>query len=284
MLTLSEFVLRGVLAGSIYVLLAVPMSLVFVTVRTIDFAIGAYALVAAAVAAAVGGPLGIAAGLGAAVASASVMALLFLAFKRLGCEDHIIYALASFGLAGALASLVLWQFGTQSFVRESFTQFWSLAGIRISPQGVLNMVTALLVVCGLYLVIQRTELGRMMRAAAVNPVGSALAGIPVEAIQAGTFVVGGLLGGIAGLLILYTAGLDYSAPLPLTLSGFAAAIVFGIDNPFRALFGGLAMGVAEALAAGYTSGMVTAMVPFVFLLVVLATSRFGEAAIAGDRT
>ncbi|GGC66369.1 branched-chain amino acid ABC transporter permease [Chelatococcus reniformis] len=284
MLTFSEFILRGVLAGSIYVLLAVPMSLLFSTVRTIDFAVGAYALVAAAVAASVGGVLGIAAGLGAAVAGSAAMALIFLLLKRFGCHNHIIYALASFGVATALASAVLWQYGTQSFVRDSFSQFWSLAGIRISPQGVLNLVTALVAVTILYVVIQRSQLGRMMRAAAVNVMGSELAGIPVELIQVGTYLVGGLLGGIAGLLILFTAGLDYSAPLSLTLSGFAAAIVFGIDNPFRALFGGLAMGVAEALAAGYTSGMVTSMVPFLFLLIVLGTSRFGDATVAGDRT
>ena len=50
MYVLTEYVVRGILAGSIYGLLALPMSLLFATVRTIDFAVGAYALLAAAVA------------------------------------------------------------------------------------------------------------------------------------------------------------------------------------------------------------------------------------------
>jgi branched-chain amino acid transport system permease protein len=122
-----------------------------------------------------------------------------------------------------------------------------------------------------------------MRAAAVNPSGAELAGIPVARIQFGTYLAGGLLGGLAGIMILYSAGLDFTASLSLTLSGFGAAIIFGIASPLRCLLGGIAMGVAEALAAGYTSGMVTAMVPFLFVLIVLSLSNIGGGAMAGDR-
>jgi branched-subunit amino acid ABC-type transport system permease component len=282
-LAIAEYVVRGALSGAIYALLAVPMSLMFVTVRTIDFAVGAYALIAAAVCWSVGGALGLAAGLAAAVACAALMAAIFLALKRLGCEDHIVYALASFGLATALASLVLWWWGTQAFVRDSFPDAWSLGGIRLAPQGVLNFALTLLLVGGLHLLIQRTSLGRMMRAAAANQTGAALAAIPVRAIQVGTYLAGGLLGGLAGLLVLYSAGLDFTAPLGLTLSGFGAAIIFGIGSPLRGFLGGLAMGIAQALAAGYASAMVAGLVPFLFVLLVLTTSRFGEEALAGGR-
>ena len=283
MLILAEYALRGALAGAIYALLAVPMSLVFVTVRTIDFAIGAYALVAAAIAVAVGGTIGLAAGLAAATACAAVLALIFVVLKRLGVEDGIISALASFGLATGLGSLVLWKWGAKAFIVDSASQFLSIGGVRVDQQGVFNVAVALLLVLALHLVIQHTSLGRMMRAAAVNPVGAELAAIPVESIQIGAYLVGGLLGGLAGLLVLFTSGLDFTAPLGLTLSGFGAAIIFGIGSPLRGLFGGLAMGVAQALASGYTSGMVASMVPFLFILIVLSTSRFGEEEFAGGR-
>jgi branched-chain amino acid transport system permease protein len=77
--------------------------------------------------------------------------------------------------------------------------------------------------------------------------------------------------------------LDFTASLSLTLSGFGAAIIFGIDSPLRCLVGGIAMGIAESLAAGYTSGMVTAMVPLLFVLIVLAVSGLGSEGLAGDR-
>jgi branched-chain amino acid transport system permease protein len=241
-LTFAEYVLRGTLAGAVYALLAAPMTLLFATVRTMDFAIGAYALVAAAVAASIDGPQGLVIALCAAAACAGIMALIFVALKRFGCDDGIVYALASFGLATAIASVVLFSFGAKSFIRDSSAVFWSIGGI-----------------------------------------GASLAAVPVEAIQTGVYILGGLLGGLAGLLVLYSAGLDFSAPLGLTLSGFGAAILFGIGSPLRCLFGGIAMGIAQALASGYCSEAISAMTPFVFIMVVLSIGRSGPEALAGGR-
>jgi len=278
-----EFVVRGLLLGSVLGILALPMGLLFTTVRTIDFAVGAYALLAAAVAAAVPGLPGLAAGLLCAVGAAGVMGSLYLLLRRFGCEDAIVPALMSFGLAVAIASLVLLIWGTQPFLREGFSTFLSIAGLRISPQGLVDLAIELGIVATLQAVLHRTDLGRMMRATAANPAGAALAAIPVEALQFATFAAGGLLAGVAGLLIMYSSGLDFTAPLGLTLSGFGASIIFGIGSPLRAMLGGFAMGTAEALGAGYSSGMVAGMVPFAFVLIVLATTRFGEHGLAGDR-
>jgi branched-chain amino acid transport system permease protein len=282
-LTFAEYLLRGTLAGAVYALLAAPMTMLFATVRTIDFAIGGYALAAAAIAASVDGPQGLVLALGVAAACAGLMALIFVALKRFGCEDGIVYALASFGLATAIASAVLWSWGAKSFIRDSNAVFWSIGGIRIAQQGLFNLGVATSVVVALHLVLQRTSLGRMMRASAVNAVGASLAAVPVQAIQTGVYILGGLLGGLAGLLVLYSAGLDFTAPLGLTLSGFGAAILFGIGSPVRCLFGGIAMGVAQALASGYFSEAISAMMPFVFIMIVLSIGRSGAEALAGGR-
>jgi branched-chain amino acid transport system permease protein len=279
----AEYVLRGALAGAVYALLAAPMTLLFASIRTIDFAVGAYALAAAAVAASVDGPLGLALALCAAAACAGLMALIFVTLKRLGCDDGIVYALASFGLATAIASVVLWSWSAKSFIRDSSAVYWSIGGIRVAQQGLLNLAIAILVVVTLHFILQHTSLGRMMRASAVNAVGASLAAVPVEGIQTGVYITGGLLGGLAGLLVLYSAGLDFSAPLGLTLSGFGAAILFGIGGPVRCLFGGIAMGIAQALASGYFSEEISAMTPFVFIMIVLSIGRSGAEALAGGR-
>jgi branched-chain amino acid transport system permease protein len=283
MFQLTEYVVRGLLAGAVYGLLALPMSLLFLTTRTIDFAVGAYALIAAAVAVTVGGVVGIAAGLGAALLAAALMAAVFLMLKRRGNEDPITVALASFGLAVAIASLVLWRWGTQAFVLPSFTSFWDVGGIRISPQGFINFGVSLFMVGVLYLVLYRTDLGRMMRAAAVNPRGAELAGIPVTHVQCGAFLAGGVVAGLAGLLIVFSSGLDYTIPLPLTLAGFGAAIILGIQSPLRGFAGGAAMGVVEALSAGYASSIVATLVPSVFVLAVLSLQFFFQKRFTGDR-
>ena len=97
------------------------------------------------------------------------------------------------------------------------------------------------------------------------------------------YLTGGVLGGLAGLLVLYSAGIDFTAPLGLTLSGFGAAIVFGVGSPVRCLFGGIAMGVAQALASGYFSEALSAMTPFLFILFVLSTRPADIEALAGGR-
>jgi branched-chain amino acid transport system permease protein len=279
----AEYVVRGLLLGAVYGLLALPMSLVFLTAGTIDFAVGAYALLAAAVAATIGGVAGLVAGLAASLLAAGVMAGIFALLKRSGAEDPITVALASFGVAVAIGSLVLWVWGTRAFVVQPFSVFWDLLGIRISPQSAINLGLSLAVVALLYAILYGTDLGRMMRAAAVNPRGAELAAIPVIGVQCATLLVGGVLGGVAGLLILFTSGLDFTAGLGLTLSGFAAAIVFGIEGPVRGFLGGLMLGVVEAVSAGYTSGPVTAAVPLVFILGVLSAGLLGGARFSGDR-
>ena len=277
-----EYVVRGLLNGAVYALLALPMSLLFATAATVDFAIGAYALLAAAVATSIAGPLGLVAGMLAAFGASLVMAAIFAWLKR-SEEESIRIALASFGLSVAIASIVLIVWGTQPFVRPTFTTFLQIGGLRINPQGLINVAISVTLMALLYYLLRWTSLGRMMRAAAANPSGAELSGIPVLGVQGATILAGGLLGGIAGLLILHSSGMDFTASLSLTFIGFAAAIIFGIQSPVRSLLGGLAMGVVEALSSGYTSGMVTSMVPSLFMLLVLMTGQLGASRFSGDR-
>lgn len=277
-----EYIVRGLLNGAVYALLALPMSLLFATAATVDFAIGAYALLAAAVATSIAGPLGLVAGMLAAFGASLVMAAIFAWLKR-SEEESIRIALASFGLSVAIASIVLIVWGTQPFVRPTFTTFLQIGGLRINPQGLINVAISVTLMALLYYLLRWTSLGRMMRAAAANPSGAELSGIPVLGVQGATILAGGLLGGIAGLLILHSSGMDFTASLGLTFIGFAAAIIFGIQSPVRSLLGGLAMGVVEALSSGYTSGMVTSMVPSLFMLLVLMTGQLGASRFSGDR-
>jgi len=277
-----EYIVRGLLNGAVYGLLALPMSLLFATAGTVDFAIGAYALLAAAVATSVPGIAGLIAGLASALVASAFMSVIFVLLKRSG-EENIRVALASFGLSAAIASIVLLVWGTQPFVRATFATVFEIGGLRINPQGLINVAISVAFVGLTYHLLRNTNLGRMMRAAAANPMGAELAGIPVLGVQCATILAGGLLGGVAGLLILHSAGLDFTASLSLTFIGFAAAIIFGIQSPVRSLLGGLAMGVVEALSAGFTSGMVTSMVPSLFMLLVLLGGQLGSSRFTGDR-
>ena len=280
-----EFLIRGILIGAVYGMLAFPVSLLYATTDSVDLSVGAYAVLAAAVSMAVGGVLGIALALGAAVAASLIVGLLSARIhgRRGGRSDPLVVVLATFGFAVVLESLILTVFGKDPMVRQAFDQAWMLGGIHISPQGVLNVATALLLVALLYVWLYRSAWGRDMRACAASSLAAVLAGIPVSRIALATYVVGGLLAGIAGVLILYTTGVSYSAGLHLTIAGFGAAALFGLQSPMRGFAGGVAIGMVQSLSAGYLpSGWASAM-PMLVTLMVLVSGRANVAGIVGGR-
>lgn len=278
-----EYVVRGALLGVTYGLLAFPVSLVFITTASVDVALGAYAVLAVAIMYTVGGPLGLALAIGAAVVAAGIVGLISMRLNRPGAVDHIIPVLGTFGLATFLESFILTNFGTAPMIRQPFESFWDVGGIRISPQFSINLAICVAILTGLYLVINRTPFGRAMRASAVNPVGAALAGIPVRRIWFSTYLLGGLMAGIAGVLILFTTGADYSTSFTLTIWGFGSAIIFGLRSPLRGFLGGLIIGITQALCSGYLPSSLSTTVPLIVIFVVLALGKNNQIAATGGR-
>lgn len=283
MLEVAEFLIRGALLGAIYGLLAYPVSLLFATTDSVDLAIGAYAVLAASIAFVVAGPLGILLAIACAVLVSCVVGMLSMAIIRGSQTDPLVAVLATFGLATFLDSLVLTFFGKDPMVRQPFDSFWEWGGIRVSPQAGINLSMALALFLAMYLWLYRTSIGRDMRACAANALAAALAGIPVKRISLLTYMAGGFLAGIAGVLILYTTGTSYSAGLGLTIWGFGAAVLFGMHKPLRGFAGGIAIGIVQALSAGYLPGAWATAAPLLFIMVVLAAGRLNVAQVAGGR-
>ncbi|MGY4471957.1 branched-chain amino acid transport system permease protein [Bradyrhizobium sp. LB9.1b] len=283
MYELMEFVVRGAFLGVIYGLLAFPISLVFATTGSVDLAVGAYTVLAVAIAWAVGGPAGVVLGIAAAVLSSAVVGFISMRLNRPGTFDHITAVLGTFGLATFLESFILTFYGKDPMARQMFDTFWDALGVRVSPQALINIVVCLLLLLALYVLLYRTPFGRMMRASAVNPLGAALNGIPVQTIWFSTYLLGGFLAGVAGILVLYTTGADYSTGLSLTISGFGAAIIFGMNSPLRGFAGGLVTGLVQALSSAYLPGGWVTAAPMIFIFVVLALGPMNRIAATGGR-
>lgn len=278
-----ELVVAGLFLGVTYGLLAIPISILFVSTDKVDLAVGAYAVLAAAVAANTPEPFSIAAGLTAACLAAAVVGLISTALDRRPHQDPMAAVLASFGFAMFLESLVLTLYGKNPFIRQLFSTFWSITGVRVSPQAPINSGIAVVLIAFLYLLLYRTGWGRDMRASAANQRGALLAGIPVPLMQMSAFLIAGLLAGVAGILILYSTGVEFAAGLHLTLVGFGAAILFGLHSPVRGFLGGLAIGVVEALGNGYLTGFAAHAAPLVVMLVVLCFGRTSLEQVRGGR-
>lgn len=283
MFELTEYLIRGALLGVTYGLLAFPVSLLFSTTGSVDVALGAYAVLAAAIMYMIGGPLGALAAIGAAVFAAAIVGVISMRLNRPGHVDHVIAVMGTFGLATFMESLILTLFGTSPMIRQPFATFLDIGGIRVSPQVGINLAVCVSILAILFVVLQKTPYGRSMRASAINPVGAALNGVPVKQIWFSTYVIGGLLAGIAGVLILYTTGADYSTAFTLTIWGFGSAIIFGMRSPLRGFAGGLVIGMVQAFSAGYLPGGWATATPLLFIFVILSMGRMNQIAATGGR-
>jgi branched-chain amino acid transport system permease protein len=126
--------------------------------------------------------------------------------------------------------------------------------LEMPLKSILVIVTALIMLLGLFLFVNRTKLGIAIRAVAQDPDTASLMGIPVNRTVALTFFVGGAMGGVAGVLfgLHYTLINPYSGFVP-GLKAFTAAVLGGIGNIPGAMLGGIVLGVLEAFAASYLS-------------------------------
>ncbi len=126
--------------------------------------------------------------------------------------------------------------------------------VDVSVKSVVVIVAALLMLWALHALVNRTKIGTAIRAVAEDQGAASLMGINVNQIISLTFVIGGAMGGAAGVLF----GVQYGLINPYTgfipgLKAFTAAVLGGIGNIPGAMLGGLVLGLLEAFAASYLS-------------------------------
>jgi branched-chain amino acid transport system permease protein len=126
--------------------------------------------------------------------------------------------------------------------------------IDVSVKSLVVIVASLLMLWGLHTLVNRTKVGKAIRAVAEDQATAALMGINVNRIISLTFLIGGAMGGAAGVLFGVQYGLvnPYSGFIP-GLKAFTAAVLGGIGNIPGAMLGGLVLGLLEAFAASYLS-------------------------------
>jgi branched-chain amino acid transport system permease protein len=127
----------------------------------------------------------------------------------------------------------------------------------------------LLVFVALVLFFERTDLGRAMTATASNRRAAQLVGIDYKRMGLAAFTIGGLLGGIAGVLVGPTQQVSPYSDMPLAITGFCAAVFGGLSSPWLTLAGGLILGVIGQMLQGYGLGSFQTSVSLLLLLIVM---------------
>ncbi|HEY3255243.1 MAG TPA: branched-chain amino acid ABC transporter permease, partial [Polyangiaceae bacterium] len=139
----------------------------------------------------------------------------------------------------------------------------------IPQQYLLIIPVTLLMFAGLELFFERTYAGKAMSACASNPYAAALQGIGVLRMGLYGFALSGALGGVAGVLLTPLQPVSYDSDVSLFVNGFAAAILAGLKRPALALAGGLVLGVAESMVAGYAKASYQSSLALLLTLAIL---------------
>ena len=152
---------------------------------------------------------------------------------------------------------------------EGLPGIFAVAGVTLQRQYLLIVVVTLATFAALTLFFGRSYLGKVFTACASNAYAARLAGVDVTRVGIAAFALGGALGGLAGVLLIPLRSLTFDSDVDLAINGFAAAIFGGLQRPGLALLGGIILGVAEAMVAGYSRASYQKAVSLVVILGIL---------------
>lgn len=292
-----QFVVDGLLTGSMIGLGAIGVTLTYAILRFSNFAHGdfmawgtyATLAVAGAIGAMVGkvAPLGpfsfgwpliVALVVGCVLTGLMALALDAVLFSRLRARGQsIIVVMASFGASMALRSLL-------EFIFTSRPTYFSRAiqiampvgfGIRITPDQIALLVLTAVLVAATHLMMTRTQTGRSMQAVSQNPALARVVGIDVARVVRATWLLGAALACVAGTMVGILVQIRPLMGFDMLLPMFAAAILGGIGSVPGAVLGGLIIGLAEAAAVQFIGAEWRAAVSFVILMAVLFVRPIG---------
>lgn len=288
-----QFLLDGLIAGSMIGLGAIGITLTYSILRFSNFAHGDFMAWGSYAALAVVGALGGSTALKplsfglplllALVVAMGFTALLALAldwalFARLRARGQsIIVVMASFGASLALRSLLEFIFTSRPtyFSREIQIAMPVGLGIKITPDQIALLVMTLGLVAGMHLFISRSQRGREMRAYSQNPALAQVAGIDVDRVVRATWIIGAALACVAGVMVGILVQIRPLMGLSLLLPMFAAAILGGIGSVPGAVLGGLIIGLSESAAVQFIGAEWRAAVSFIILMAVLLVRPMG---------
>jgi branched-chain amino acid transport system permease protein len=202
----------------------------------------------------------------------TALALDAVLFSRLRARGNaIVMVMASFGASMALRSLLEFTFTSQPayFTRDIQIAIPLGAGIRATPDQMLTLALAVVLVVAMFLVMSRTTIGRAMRAVSENPSLASVVGVDVDRVIRATWLLGGALACAAGIMVGVTVQIRPHMGFDLLLPLFAASILGGIGSMPGAVIGGLIVGVAEAAAVPLAGAGYRGAVAFLVLITVL---------------
>jgi branched-chain amino acid transport system permease protein len=280
---------NGITTGALYSLVALGFSMVYGVLKLLNFAHGDLYMIGAYIGFFViqwfGGPqhltiavplllvimfvlaAGLVGGLGVAIER--------FAYRPLRDAPRIAPLITAIGVSFFLESSALLLFGAQYRVYNtadfiSLSSGIQIGSVTIDSVQILVLVLGVVLMAGLQLLVNRTRLGRQVRAVAADREAAEMLGINVNFVITATFFLGSALAGVAGVMggLLFNQ-VTSTIGFIVGLKAFTAAVVGGIGSIPGAMLGGLVIGVAESFVTGYISSTYSNLIVFGILIVVM---------------
>lgn len=274
--------MNGLQTGSIYALVALGYSMVYGIIMLLNFAhgdiimVGAYVVWLAMTRFALSPILAII----LAIVACTVLGVLIekLAYAPLRNSPRISLLITAIGVSFLLENLAQLIFGAGSQRVPTIinnTQL-SLGSVNIDFTSIITVLVSIVAMIGLTFLVNKTKMGKAMRAVSEDTGAAQLMGINVSRTIAFTFAIGSALAGIGS--VLYCCAYPQTSPTMgsmLGLKAFVAAVLGGIGSIPGAMIGGFAIGLAEVFISAIGLSVWRDAVLFVILIVVLAVKPSG---------
>ena len=258
-------IINGLVLGSMYALVALGYTMVYGIINLINFAHGEVlmfgALTSWTVVVALGetgmpGWLMMLISLGCAIAVCTTLnfSIEKLAYRPLRNAPRLAPLITAMGMSLLLQTIamIIWKPNPKPYPLLLPTEPIDLGGPVISITQCLILGLTVTILAALMYLVNRTKLGRAMRATAENPRVAALMGVKPDVVISATFIIGATLAAVAGIMWAANYGtVQHTMGFLPGLKAFTAAVLGGIGNLAGAVLGGILLGLVEALGAGY---------------------------------
>lgn len=299
LLLLPQVLFDGLLLGFVYAMIALGYTMVYGVLELINFAHSEIFMIGAVVGVEVFRLLSpimpsgfgmlvvalVVGGLFSGVVAMGVERFAYRPLRKRGTTNRLVPLIVAIGVSYILQDVVraieaLWhnEFYLQMASTPDLDASFMFLGIFIQVKSLVLIVVAILMLIALMYVVNRTKLGTAIRAVAQDPNTAGLMGINPNRIIALTFLIGGMMGGVAGVLfaLQYSTISAYVGFLP-GIKAFTAAVLGGIGNIPGAVVGGLILGEIETLAGVFlptlTGGVIGTeykdVIAFIILIIIL---------------
>ena len=201
-----------------------------------------------------------------------------IAYRPLQGSSRLSALISAIGVSIFLSTLVVLIRGPQT---TSYPQMFKIVLYQVGPAKISNlqiliMIISAILMIALHLIVQKTKVGKAMRACAQDQDAARLMGISVEKIISLTFALGSALAAAGGVLV----GIYFNAVFPTMgmmagMKAFSAAVLGGIGSIPGAVLGGLFLGIAEVFGVAYLSSSYRDAIAFSILILVLLIKPTG---------